>query len=82
MPRLRETKQTELGKEVQCAKCLEFWPADLEFFYFSGGRPHSWCKACYATDPKVVAKVQRGVEKQAARRTQSRSGVQGQGAPA
>jgi hypothetical protein len=62
----RNTIQTELGEEVQCTKCREFWPADPEFFYFTNGKPHSWCKACYSADPKVQAKVQRGIEKRAA----------------
>lgn len=38
-------------RERQCAKCLEWWPADTEFFYSTGrkARPklHSYCKACY-----------------------------------
>jgi hypothetical protein len=38
---------TEIGREARCIKCGEFWPADLEFFYFKKGVPHSWCKACY-----------------------------------
>jgi hypothetical protein len=80
--RLRATQQTELGEEVQCAKCLEFWPADVEFFYFNAGKPHSWCKACYLTDPKVIAKQQRWQEKQIALRAQKRSGTELQGARA
>lgn len=52
----RPTIQTDLGTEVLCAKCNEYWPSDPEFFYFSGGKPHSWCKACYLADPKVMAK--------------------------
>lgn len=60
----RETRQTELGEEVKCAKCGDFWPSDPEFFYFQGGKPHSWCKACYRSDEKVLAKVQRWKDKQ------------------
>lgn len=72
-PPFRETRQTELGEEVKCAKCGDFWPADNEFFYFTRGRPHSWCKACYHADPKVIAKVQRGARKAAAQRAQERA---------
>ena len=55
--------ESELGDEIQCAKCGEFWPADKEFFYVSKGRLHSWCKACYVNDPKTMAKVKRFIEK-------------------
>jgi recombinational DNA repair protein (RecF pathway) len=65
----RASKTTELGEEIQCAKCKEFWPADVEFFYFSHGRPHSWCKACYRNDPKIIAKNERWIQKQAAQRS-------------
>jgi formylmethanofuran dehydrogenase subunit E len=61
----RERRETELGEEVTCAKCGEFWPADKEFFYFSNGKPHSWCKACYVNDPKMIAKKQRWLDKSA-----------------
>ncbi len=59
----RLTIQTDAGTEIQCARCKEFWPCDPEFFQFSAGKPHSWCKACYASDPKVIAKKQRDVAK-------------------
>jgi hypothetical protein len=52
----REYRQTELGLEVKCSCCGEFWPADKEFFFFHDGKPHSWCKACYRANPKVAAK--------------------------
>jgi hypothetical protein len=69
----RETRQTELGEEVKCAKCGDFWPADKEFFYFqSDGRPHSYCKACYRSHPSVIAKVQRGAERLAKARALAR----------
>ena len=55
--------ETELGREIQCTKCGEFWPDDTEFFYQCNGRSHSWCKACYRNDEKVIAKNQRGVER-------------------
>jgi hypothetical protein len=73
MSKRRETKQTELGEEVQCAKCLEFWPADSEFFYFSQGKPHSWCKACYRADPTVIAKNERWKAGEIAKRSQARA---------
>lgn len=59
----REQRTTELGQEVKCAKCQEFWPADKEFFYFNGTKPHSWCKDCYINDDKTKAKVQRYIAK-------------------
>lgn len=43
----RDTQETELGEEVKCASCQEFWPKDSEFFFFTNGKPHSYCKACY-----------------------------------
>ena len=62
----RPTIETDAGTEIECAKCNEFWPMDPEFFYISNGVPHSWCKACYLADPKVLAKRQRFVEKEKA----------------
>jgi hypothetical protein len=59
----REHKHSEIGDEIKCAKCNEFWPADSEFFYMNAGRPHSWCKDCYVNDPKTIAKKQRYAEK-------------------
>lgn len=53
---VRATVSTELGTEIQCARCEEFWPCDPEFFFFSKNKPHSWCKACYVNDPKTIAK--------------------------
>ncbi len=46
----RKTTQTELGTEIQCAKCKAFYPADREFFFHQPSNQygcHSWCKACY-----------------------------------
>lgn len=71
----RSTIQTDIGTEVLCSKCNEFWPADLEFFYFCKGRPHSWCKACYLADEKVIEKKKRDIAKQAAKRAADRNGV-------
>lgn len=65
----RATIQTELGTEIQCAQCKEFWPADGDFFFLSKGTPHSWCKACYQAHPTIVARKRRWVEKQRAART-------------
>ena len=53
---------TDLGREILCAKCGEYWPDDAEFFYQSKGRSHSWCKACYRADEKVIAKNQRWLD--------------------
>ncbi|HLO65304.1 MAG TPA: hypothetical protein VK165_20265 [Azonexus sp.] len=35
--------------EKQCAQCMDYWPADTEFFYTAktGDGLHTWCKACY-----------------------------------
>ncbi|HUH59214.1 MAG TPA: hypothetical protein VL001_03975 [Candidimonas sp.] len=59
----RERRITELGEEVKCAKCNDFWPADSEFFFFNRGKPHSWCKDCYVNDDKMKAKVRRYIDK-------------------
>jgi hypothetical protein len=71
----RQMIETDIGTEVQCAKCKEFWPADLEFFYFKDGRPHSWCKACYLADPKVIEKRKRSLVKQESKRVATRVGT-------
>lgn len=72
-PPSRETRNTELGEEVRCASCGDFWPADKEFFYFSGGKPHSWCKACYLNSPSSARKRAKYVEQQRAARAQTRA---------
>lgn len=59
----RSTIQTDLGTEVLCCKCNEYWPRDPEFFFFSNGRPHSWCKACYLSDPKVQEPRDRSIQR-------------------
>lgn len=46
----RKIKHTELGVEIQCSRCKDFYPADREFFYTDPRRKHgchSWCKGCY-----------------------------------
>ncbi len=72
-PPSRETRNTELGEEVRCASCGDFWPADKEFFYFSGGKPHSWCKACYLNSPSSARKRAKYVEQQRAARAEARA---------
>lgn len=52
----RATIETELGTEIFCSRCQEFWPCDPEFFFFTKGKPHSWCKACYTNSPSTAAK--------------------------
>jgi hypothetical protein len=64
MPLVRARRETELGTEVQCSRCHEFWPEDQEFYFMQDGKAHTWCKACYRSDPKVVDKVERWKEKQ------------------
>ncbi|WP_336726234.1 hypothetical protein [Achromobacter ruhlandii] len=51
--------ETELGTEIQCSRCKDFWPADGEFFYTARGKLHTWCKACYLSDEKVIQKTER-----------------------
>lgn len=72
----RASIETELGTEIQCSRCMEFWPMDSEFFYFSRGKPQSWCKACYVNDPKQIAKVQRANAKAAAKRRSEETAMQ------
>lgn len=45
-------RRTDVGEiEKRCACCLDFWPADSEFFFRTTRNDglHSYCKACYAT---------------------------------
>lgn len=61
--------ESDAGTEILCSKCKEFWPEDPEFFFGNAVTGyHSWCKACYRSDPGVLAKVQRGKAKAAATR--------------
>jgi hypothetical protein len=42
-------RQTDDGAEMQCSRCLEWWPADREFFNRDAGGLlglYSWCRAC------------------------------------
>ena len=43
------TMETELGTERQCARCLDYWPLDDEFWYFDKRTGHVMgdCKACW-----------------------------------
>lgn len=59
---LRLKIETELGTEIQCSRCNDFWPADREFFYTARGKLHPWCKACYLSDEKVIQKTERWKE--------------------
>lgn len=46
-PKLRTTDD---GSEKFCTRCMEWWPADLEFFYSDPGGAaglNHCCKACY-----------------------------------
>ena len=54
--------ETELGTEILCSRCKDFWPADGEFFYTARGKLHPWCKACYLNDEKVIQKAERWKE--------------------
>lgn len=49
---MRESMETELGKEIRCSGCKCFWPADEEFFVMDRGRLRSRCKACDKEDLK------------------------------
>lgn len=41
---------SNIGRELQCSKCNEYWPADTQFYH---SKPcvksglQDWCKACY-----------------------------------
>ena len=52
----RECAVTDLGTEIRCTRCGEFWPADEEFFYRHAGGWHSYCKACYLSHPCITAR--------------------------
>lgn len=65
--RRRDERTTELGREVRCAKCRAYWPADGDFFYMRGGVPHSWCKACYQADREA-----KGTDRTSVRRKHAR----------
>lgn len=56
-PPTRPTIETELGEEIRCSNCAEFWPADREFFFFSNGSPVYICKACYGVHPAIAKRT-------------------------
>lgn len=42
---------SEVGREILCSPCKEYWPADTEFFHSVPSQKdglNGWCKACYA----------------------------------
>ena len=43
---LKYRRDPIVGREKQCSRCGEWWPADTEFFYRNGAGLHSYCKAC------------------------------------
>lgn len=44
----RKAVRTDLGLEILCARCGDYWPATTEFYYRCGSKGwHSYCKACY-----------------------------------
>jgi len=48
-------RNTELGIEKRCTKCLSYFPFDNEFFYKNGFRDgkqqwSSLCKPCYVAE--------------------------------
>ncbi|KMQ73768.1 hypothetical protein [Marinobacter subterrani] len=49
-------RHTELGQELRCTKCNDFWPDDKEFYFQAGGRSQQPCKACYALLPSRAAR--------------------------
>lgn len=60
MSRPLQTQQTDLGTELRCSKCGEYWPMDSEFFFRSrrdGFR--SPCKACYYELPSSIRKQEK-----------------------
>lgn len=61
----RETRMTELGLELQCSCCRDFWPADSQFFYRCATDKtgfHSLCRAC--CDARVYSnRIAAGVTK-------------------
>lgn len=45
--------------EKLCAKCLEYWPADTEFFYRHARMPDGLdrtCKACLSESPSMKSR--------------------------
>lgn len=42
--------ETDIGTEIRCAKCREYWPSDD--YSTASGRKHSYCKVCFAAYQK------------------------------
>lgn len=43
---------SDIGREMRCSKCKEYWPADTQFYHpLPSKEPglQPWCKACYGT---------------------------------
>jgi hypothetical protein len=56
--KLPRVVDTELGRELLCSKCQEYWPMDTEFFH-RANTCHGFrteCKACYFELPSVMRK--------------------------
>ena len=52
-------RNTELGIEKRCTKCLSYFPFDNEFFYKNGFRDgkqqwSSLCKPCYVAEYRAT----------------------------
>lgn len=45
--------ETDLGEEIECTRCREYWPADSEFFHKGHGGLHTWCKACVTASKRA-----------------------------
>jgi hypothetical protein len=73
----RATIQTDAGTEIRCTQCGEYWPRDPEFFFYFAGKPHSWCKACYLSDPQLGARRRSAQARRAARRADAAQGTPG-----
>ena len=47
---LAKLRTTDAGPEKLCIKCMDWWPADTEFFYADpkgAAGLYLYCKACY-----------------------------------
>jgi len=49
---VREIRESELGTEQKCVRCLEWWPLDNEFWYqdrdyFGNKVWRTLCRACF-----------------------------------
>ena len=49
--------------QKQCAKCLDWWPNDSEFYHREPRRPDGtsrWCKACFNAYQTMRRRVRLG----------------------